>query len=55
MFSLLGLPPDQVRKLADDYGIYLVASSRISVPGINSTNVDYLAEAIIATLGSGDT
>lgn len=46
MFSFLGLTVDQVRSLINDYSIYLVDSSRINIAGINSSNLDYLADSI---------
>lgn len=50
MFSFLGLTPEQVKKLVNDYSIYLVGSSRINVAGINKSNIDYLADSIAAVL-----
>jgi len=50
MFSFLGLTPEQVKKLVNDYSIYLVGSSRINVAGINKSNIDYLADSIVAVL-----
>ena len=46
MFSFLGLTVNQVRSLINDYSIYLVDSSRINIAGINSSNLDYLADSI---------
>lgn len=46
MFSFLGLSVDQVHSLIKDNSIYLVDSSRINIAGINSSNLDYLAESI---------
>lgn len=50
MFSFLGLSPEQVQTLIDDYSIYMVKSSRINVAGISSSNIDYLAESIAKVL-----
>jgi len=50
MFCFLGISPQQVAKLKSDYGIYMVASSRINVAGITADNVDYLASSIAAVL-----
>jgi aspartate/tyrosine/aromatic aminotransferase len=50
MFCYLGVSPEQVARLKQDYGIYLVDSGRINVCGITSDNVDYLAESIAAVL-----
>ncbi len=50
MFSFLGVTPEQVKRLREEYSIYMVDSSRISIAGINSGNIDYLAESIVAVL-----
>ncbi|MDG2090347.1 MAG: aspartate/tyrosine/aromatic aminotransferase [Gammaproteobacteria bacterium] len=50
MFSFLGLSPEQVQTLINDYSIYMVKSSRINVAGISSRNIDYLAESIAKVL-----
>lgn len=52
MFSFLGLSVDQVQTLINDFSIYLVDSSRINIAGINSSNIEYLAQSIAATLKS---
>ncbi|KGJ96815.1 amino acid aminotransferase [Colwellia psychrerythraea] len=50
MFSFLGLSPEQVQQLQDDYSIYLVGSSRMSIAGYSNDNVDYLAQSIAKVL-----
>ncbi|MDJ0710394.1 MAG: amino acid aminotransferase [Woeseiaceae bacterium] len=50
MFCFLGISEDQVNRLKKDYGVYMVGSSRINTAGITAHNVNYLAEAIAATL-----
>ena len=50
MFCYLGVSPQQVARLKQDYGIYLIDSGRINVCGITSDNVDYLAESIAAVI-----
>jgi aspartate/tyrosine/aromatic aminotransferase len=50
MFCFLGISEDQVNRLKRDYGVYMVGSSRINTAGITAKNVNYLAEAIAATL-----
>ncbi|UVK77981.1 MAG: aspartate aminotransferase [Sodalis sp. Fse] len=50
MFSFIGLSKDQVLKLRDQSGIYVVNSGRINVAGMTSDNMNYLCEAIIAVL-----
>lgn len=46
MFCFTGLKPDQVAKLTKDHSVYLTKDGRISVAGVASTNVDYLAHAM---------
>jgi len=48
MFCYTGLTPEQVDKLAADHHIYLTRNGRISIAGITSKNVEYLAKAICA-------
>jgi len=50
MFCFLGISEDQVKRLKRDYGVYMVGSSRINTAGITAKNVNYLADAIAATL-----
>ncbi|KAK4235031.1 pyridoxal phosphate-dependent transferase [Achaetomium macrosporum] len=46
MFSFTGLSEAQVLKLRQDYHIYMTKNGRISMAGLNSKNVDYVANAI---------
>ncbi|WP_394129905.1 amino acid aminotransferase [Shewanella maritima] len=46
MFSFLGVSSEQVMTLKHDHSIYMVDSSRISIAGISSANVEYLAHCI---------
>jgi len=50
MFSFLGITSEQVQKLQDEYSIYMVGSSRMSIAGIANSNVDYLAQSIAKVL-----
>lgn len=50
MFSFLGIDKDQVQRLQDDFSIYIVGSSRISIAAIAPNNVDYLAQSIARVL-----
>ena len=50
MFSFTGLTPPQCEMLIKDYSIYLLKSGRISIAGLNSSNVEYVAEAIDAVV-----
>jgi aspartate aminotransferase len=46
MFCYTGLSPEQVEKLKTEHHVYLTKDGRISVAGITSKNVAYLAKAI---------
>ena len=46
MFSFLGLNQEQCSRLTDEGHIYLVKTSRISLSGLNPSNVDYVASWI---------
>ncbi|XP_038214616.1 aspartate aminotransferase, mitochondrial isoform X2 [Zerene cesonia] len=46
MFCYTGLTPQQVDRLTKEFNIYLTKDGRISVAGISSKNVDYVAEAM---------
>ncbi len=46
MFSFLGISQEEVTRLREKYGIYMVDSSRINVSGLNSSNIDYFLEAV---------
>jgi len=48
MFCYTGLTPAEVDRLTKEYHIYLTKNGRISVAGVTSSNVNYLAEAIHA-------
>jgi len=50
MFSFLGIGKEQVIRLREEFHIYMVESSRINVAGLNSSNVDYVADSIAAVL-----
>lgn len=46
MFAFTGLNADHCSKLTNDHHIYLTKNGRISIAGLNSTNVRYVAEGI---------
>lgn len=50
MFCFLGVSAQQVARLKQDFGVYMVDSSRINVAGITPDNVNYLVDSIAATL-----
>lgn len=48
MFCFSGLTPEQVDKIVKEYSVYMLRSGRISMAGISSNNVEYLAKALHA-------
>ncbi|KAI3422462.1 Aspartate aminotransferase, mitochondrial [Globodera pallida] len=46
MFCFTGISPEQVDRLTNEYSIYLTRDGRISVAGISSKNIEYLAKAL---------
>lgn len=50
MFSRLGLSPEQVLRLREEFGVYMVGDSRINVAGLRQEIVGRLAKAIAAVI-----
>jgi aspartate aminotransferase len=50
MFSFLGITPEQVQRLQDEYSIYMVDSSRISIAGLSQSNMEYFCKAVASVL-----
>lgn len=50
MFSYTGLSAAQVDPLRNEFGIYLIASGRICIAGLNHNNVRQVAEAMAAVM-----
>ena len=50
MFCYLGVSAEQVLRLKEERGVYLVDSSRINVCGITEGNVQYLAESVASVI-----
>ena len=46
MFSYSGLSPDAVKRLRDEFGLYIVGSGRICLAALNENNIGYVCEAI---------
>ncbi|XP_062120644.1 aspartate aminotransferase, mitochondrial [Drosophila sulfurigaster albostrigata] len=46
MFCFTGLTPEQVDSLIKNHSVYLTKDGRISMAGVTSKNVEYLAESI---------
>lgn len=46
MFCFTGMQPAQVERITKDFSVYLTKDGRISMAGVTSKNVEYLANAI---------
>ena len=46
MFSFTGLTPKQCETMISKHHIYMTGNGRISVAGLTSANVEYVAKAI---------
>lgn len=53
MFCYTGPSQDQMRRLREDYHVYLMPSGRLSICGLTEGNVDYVDRAICAVVGLG--
>lgn len=50
MFSYTGFTAQQVDRLREEFGVYLIASGRMCVAGLNSSNVQRVAQAFAAVM-----
>lgn len=50
MFSFLGITSAQLDRLREEFGIYIVSSTRVNLAGINSSNIGYINESINTVL-----
>ncbi len=46
MFSYLGITTEQVRRLATEFGIYMLDTSRTSIAGLNQSNIDHVCQSL---------
>ncbi len=50
MFSFLGITTPQLDRLREEFGIYIVSSTRVNLAGINSSNIGYISESMNTVL-----
>ncbi|SNY46422.1 aspartate aminotransferase [Arsukibacterium tuosuense] len=50
MFSFLGITKAQIDRLKAEFSIYMVGSSRVSIAGLNHSNIDYFARSVATVL-----
>ncbi|KAH8678957.1 aspartate aminotransferase [Tricladium varicosporioides] len=46
MFGYTGISPAQIKYLEDKYHIYMADTSRISIAGLNESNIEYFAKSL---------
>ncbi len=49
MFSLLGATPEQVQRMREHHGVYMIGDSRVNIAGLNADTVPVVAQAIADT------
>lgn len=54
MFSFSGINPVTVKRLKDEYHVYLIGNGRISLAGLNTANVSIFVAALKNILGEND-
>jgi aspartate aminotransferase len=50
MFSFLGITPEQVKRLREEFSIYMVDSSRISIAGLPESRIEEFVDAVAKVL-----
>ncbi|WP_068468671.1 aromatic amino acid transaminase [Candidatus Protochlamydia phocaeensis] len=50
LFSFCGLTPDQVQRLRQEKAIYMPSNGRINIAGLNTQNVEYVAESLLSVM-----
>ncbi len=50
LFSFSGLNPKQVQYLREEKGIYMPSNGRINIAGLNTQNLSYVAESLLAVM-----
>ncbi len=50
MFTYTGLSAAQVDRLREEFGVYLIASGRMCVAGLNTRNVEYVARSFAVVM-----
>lgn len=50
MFSFLGINKEQISRLRNEFSVYMVDSSRVSIAGLNHSNINYFAKSVATVL-----
>ncbi len=48
MFSFIDMDKSQVQKIIDEFAIYMTDNGRISIPGLNAKNIDYVVDGLVS-------
>jgi len=51
MFSMLGILPEQVERMMEEYGVYLTKGGRVNLTGLSEDNLPHVIESIVKTMG----
>jgi aspartate/tyrosine/aromatic aminotransferase len=46
MFAFTGMSAEMCHELTNEYAIFLTTNGRISIAGLNDSNVEYVAKAV---------
>ena len=52
MFSYTGIQGEVVQRLKSEYHIYMLGNGRISLAGLNDSNIDDFAKALLEIFGT---
>ena len=52
MFALLGLSAEQVARLRDQFGVYMVGRGRVNVAGLTRANLPHVVDAVKAVIAA---
>jgi len=52
MFSFTGMTPAQVDRMTSKHAVFMTRDGRISLAGLNSAKVPYLADAMIESIAN---
>lgn len=50
MYRFTGLKPEQCKALADKAHVYMTMDGRISMAGLNGSNIEYFAQSVDAAV-----
>jgi aspartate/tyrosine/aromatic aminotransferase len=48
---MLGILPEQVERMMEEYGVYLTKGGRVNLTGLSEDNLPHVIESIVKTMG----